>query len=69
MKEIVKIKRLFTVQARNFLDGKNKILRIALCLFKFKATYNNNYSLLAWEPSAAQVTKSYYRRLPALKRF
>ena len=24
------------------------------------------YNLLAWEPSAAKVTKSYSRRLPAL---
>ena len=28
-----------------------------------------NYIKLAWEPSAAQVTKSYSRRLPALERF
>ena len=25
--------------------------------------------ILAWEPSAAKVTKSYSRRLPALERF
>ena len=27
------------------------------------------YIILAWEPSAVQVTKSYSRRLPALERF
>ena len=32
----------------------------------FKLVY---MSLLAWEPSAAQVTKSYSPRLPALGRF
>ena len=28
-----------------------------------------NYKVLTWEPSAAKVTKSYSRRLPALERF
>ena len=27
------------------------------------------YSVLAWEPSAAKVTKTYFRRLPALEVF
>ena len=27
------------------------------------------YYILAWEPRAAQITKSFSRRLPALKRF
>ena len=31
--------------------------------------FHCNIRLLTWEPSAAQVTKSYSRRLPALKRF
>jgi len=30
---------------------------------------NKDYILIAWEPSAAKVTKSYSRRLPALERF
>ena len=33
-----------------------------------KRDYNLKY-ILAWEPSAANVTKNYSRRLPALKRF
>ena len=27
------------------------------------------YIILAWEPSVAQATKKYFRRLPALERF
>ena len=31
--------------------------------------YYQYYQILVWEPSAAEVTKSYFLRLPALERF
>ena len=40
-----------------------------LKMFKQGVKRFNKYSILAWEPSAAQFTKSYPRRLPALIRF
>ena len=45
-------------QGMHFCHIQKKVLRIA----KF------NYKL-AWEPSIAKVTESYFRRLPALERF
>ena len=49
--------------------SNSRISRICRELEKPITKMRTVCSILAWEPSAAQVTKSYFRRSPALKRF
>ena len=52
-----------------YFSDVQRIFVYAVCDIKNCRYVYALYNILAWEPSAAQVTHSYFYRLPALKRF
>ena len=53
----------------NYKDIMNQISRQRTCMYIMYIHHDINIYELAWKPSAAQVTKSYSHRLPALELF